>query len=139
MLFVSSDLSKPRRIQGSFVTDEEISGVAGFIKRENPPSGATELDHKVESGLDNGTFESFLGDDVDDDMYEEALEVIKRAGKASASLLQRRLRVGYARAARLLDIMEERGVIGPADGAKPREIYIDTGAEEEDYRDEEPL
>ena len=61
---------------------------------------------------------------VDDDLYEEAVETVKKAGKASASLLQRRLRIGYARAARMLDIMEERGVIGPADGAKPRDILI---------------
>ena len=140
MLFISSEMSKPRRIQGSFITEEEISSVSAFVKRENPSSGETsELLERVEDGLDNGSFENFLGDDVDDDMYWEALEVVKRAGKASASLLQRRLRVGYARAARLLDIMEEKGIIGPADGAKPREIYIDTTRDEEQYSDEEPL
>ena len=63
-------------------------------------------------------------DEIDDDMYEEAKDVVKAAGKASASLLQRRLRIGYARAARLLDMLEERGVIGPADGAKPRQVLI---------------
>jgi len=65
--------------------------------------------------------------ETDDELYLEAKEVVARAGKASASLLQRRLRVGYARAARLLDILEEKGIVGPADGAKPRDVYIDEG------------
>ena len=63
------------------------------------------------------------GDEDSDPMIEEAVEEVRRAGKASASLLQRRLRVGYARAARLLDIMEQKGIIGPGEGAKPREVY----------------
>jgi S-DNA-T family DNA segregation ATPase FtsK/SpoIIIE len=71
------------------------------------------------------------GSETDDELYEEAKEVITQAGKASASLLQRRLRIGYARAARLLDMMEERGIVGPADGAKPREVFIDEGEEQE--------
>jgi S-DNA-T family DNA segregation ATPase FtsK/SpoIIIE len=60
----------------------------------------------------------------DDDMFDEAAEAVFRAGKASASMLQRRLRIGYARAARLLDLLEERGIIGPADGARPRDVLI---------------
>jgi len=137
MLFISSDLSKPRRIQGSFISEEEIGAVAKFVKRENPSSGEVEFGGTEDKGLNNNKFEDFLGDDVDDDMYEEALEVVKRAGKASASLLQRRLRVGYARAARLLDIMEDKGVIGPADGARPREVYMDFEKDEGEYSDEE--
>ena len=69
-------------------------------------------------------------DDVDDDLFEAAKEEVMRAGKASASLLQRRLRVGYARAARLLDILEDHGIIGPGDGAKPREVYGAVSSEE---------
>ena len=134
MLFISSDLSKPRRIQGSFATEEEVSSVSKFIKRENPLSGEEDI-LENEEGLNNGSFENFLDEDVDDDMYGEALEVVRRAGKASASLLQRRLRVGYARAARLLDIMEEKGIVGPADGARPREIFIKTEAESGDADD----
>jgi S-DNA-T family DNA segregation ATPase FtsK/SpoIIIE len=76
-------------------------------------------------------------DDADDDMYDAAKEEVMRAGKASASLLQRRLRVGYARAARLLDILEENGVIGPGDGAKPREVYGVSDAEKAEYGVEE--
>ena len=131
MLFISSDLSKPRRIQGSFISEEEITGVAKFVKRENPSSGEIEIGGIEDEGLNNHKFEDFLDGDVEDDMYEDALDIVRRAGKASASLLQRRLRVGYARAARLLDIMEERGIIGPGDGARPREVYMEKDNENE--------
>ena len=132
MLFISSDLSKPKRIQGSFTTDEELSSVVRFIKRENPAQQEDELEGELDGGLDENEFQSFLDEDVEDDMYGEALEVVREAKKASASLLQRRLRVGYARAARLLDIMEERGVVGPGQGAKPREVFID-GEDQEKF------
>ncbi len=78
------------------------------------------------------------GSDVDDELFEEAKQEVMRAGKASASLLQRRLRVGYARAARLLDILEERGIIGPGEGAKPREVYgvpNNNGSDHEDVEE----
>ncbi|MBI2064324.1 MAG: hypothetical protein HYT66_01270, partial [Candidatus Yanofskybacteria bacterium] len=87
-------------------------------------------DNKIESG-----------DDLGDAMYDEAKVVVAQAGKASASLLQRRLRVGYARAARLLDLLEEKGVIGPGEGAKPREVFIgrttDDGAVAQEVPNEE--
>jgi len=126
MLFISSDLSKPKRIQGAFITDEELSNVVGFIKKENPSSGEDELEESPESKkLNSDDFQSFMDDDdTDDDLYGEAIEIVREAKKASASLLQRRLRVGYARAARLLDMMEDHGIIGPGDGAKPREVFI---------------
>jgi S-DNA-T family DNA segregation ATPase FtsK/SpoIIIE len=82
---------------------------------------------RVEAGLGFG----LSGSETDDELYEEAKEVVIQAGKASASLLQRRLRIGYARAARLLDMLEEKGVVGPADGAKPREVFIDEGESQE--------
>ena len=132
MLFLSGDVSRPRRIQGSYVNEKEVKDVVRFIKQqaeqlgeESDEVGETELkidpDEIVAStaGADN--------EDAGDDMFGEAKEVVIQAGKASASLLQRRLRVGYARAARLLDILEERGVIGPGDGAKPREVYVKPG------------
>jgi len=137
MLFISSDLSKPRRIQGSFITEEEIVGVSKFVSSENPSSGEDELEDELDDSLSNGNFEDFMDEDVEDDMYGEALEVVRRAGKASASLLQRRLRVGYARAARLLDIMEEKGVVGPQDGAKPREVFMEVDEKDEYYETEE--
>lgn len=138
MLFISSDLSKPVRIQGSFVTEEETDGVVKFIKSENPQSTDDESQKEIgEEDSPTSNIDSFMNGDDEDELYEEALEVVKRARKASASLLQRRLRVGYARAARLLDIMEERGAIGPGEGAKPREVYIDPG-DEEYGNDDEP-
>jgi S-DNA-T family DNA segregation ATPase FtsK/SpoIIIE len=124
MLLVSAELSKPQRIQGSYVTDEEIKEVVRFII-DNNEGELSELSVTEPSELE-GILSSPTGDDGDDDeMFPEALEVVMEAHKASASLLQRRLKIGYARAARLLDIMESKGIIGPGDGAKPREVYLD--------------
>ena len=123
MLLVSAELSKPKRIQGSFVTDDEIKEVVRFIV-DNNEGELSELSVTEPSELE-GILSSPTGDDgEDDDMFHEALEVVMEAGKASASLLQRRLKIGYARAARLLDIMESKGIIGPGDRAKPREVYL---------------
>ena len=122
MLLVSADLSKPRRIQGSFVTDSEIKAVAKFIIDNN--EGEINDLSVIESRELEGVLSSPTSDEDEDELFIEALEVVTEAGKASASLLQRRLKVGYARAARLLDIMESKGIIGPGDGAKPREVYI---------------
>ncbi len=129
MLFISGELSKPKRIQGAYVTDEEISSVVKFIKTRNKDTGGTvEGEEFLEAASsDKETLEEYLGDD--DELLDEAIEVVRAAKKASASLLQRRLKVGYARAARLLDIMEAKGLIGPGEGAKPREVFI----KDEDY------
>ncbi|MFH0806682.1 MAG: DNA translocase FtsK [Candidatus Brennerbacteria bacterium] len=127
LLFMSAEKSKPVRIQGSFLTEEELKKVIGFIKEHNEtPTEEVELiEENGVSGIPTEhPFESLGGVDGDDDeLLEEAVMLVKSAKKASASLLQRRLKVGYARAARLLDIMEEKGIIGPGDGAKPREVY----------------
>ena len=130
MLFVSSEFSKPRRIQGAYVSEDEIRDVAKFIEKNNDPIDA--FDYLPESAKAEGTPETpsdFLEDWADsgeegDEMLDQAIQVVKESKKASASLLQRRLKVGYARAARLLDLMEERGLIGPGEGAKPREVYV---------------
>ena len=120
MLYLSHDFGKPRRIQGVLVTDKEIKGVNDFLKREgNAVYDESILNYKAARAGTAGSDGA-----IDDDMYEEAKQTVINAGKASASLLQRRLRVGYARAARLLDILEEQGVIGPAEGAKPRDVLV---------------
>lgn len=124
MLLISPQISKPKRIQGCFVTDEEIERVTAFLKSKGQPEYQEEVTAKVIDHTLVGNFE----DIGDDELVSQARELVVKAGKASASLLQRRLRVGYARAARLLDILEEQGVIGPGDGAKPREILVDRGA-----------
>jgi len=120
MLYISAQLSKPKRLQGAYVTDEEINRVLAFLKSKGQPEYKEEITAKVVDKTLAGNFED-LGDD---DLLEQAKDLVIKTGKASASLLQRRLRVGYARAARLLDLMEEQGIIGPGDGAKPREILV---------------
>lgn len=120
MLYMAAELSKPKRLQGAFVSDTEIQRVVDHLRTQaNPEYEETVVESQ---GKQSGGASS--DDGVDDDLYNEAKEIILQAGKASASLLQRRLRVGYARAARLLDIMEEKGVIGPLDGARPREVLV---------------
>lgn len=124
MLYLPSGMSKPMRIQGIFISTEEIERVTNRIKLTIKP----DYDETITSNATarqklSGVPDSHAGMD-DDDLYEEAFKLVMETRKASASLLQRRLKVGYARAARLLDILEENGVIGPADGAKPRKILV---------------
>lgn len=129
LLFVSAELSKPKRIQGAFITEEEIKNVANFIRENNKVEMEETEEVNFENGASGGVaapqnFDEFMagGDEDGDEMLDEALAVVLEAKKASASLLQRRLKVGYARAARLLDLMEAAGLIGPGDGAKPRDV-----------------
>ncbi len=124
MLFSNVSLTKPKRIQGALITDQEIKRIVSYIKdKSGEPNYVSEIveRQKVRGvagvGIDGGS-------DDDDELFEEAKELIINSGKASASFLQRRLAVGYARAARLLDILEEAGIIGPSNGAKPREILV---------------
>jgi DNA segregation ATPase FtsK/SpoIIIE, S-DNA-T family len=129
MLFLSSELGKPRRIQGAYLSDKEVKRVTNYIKSKNERQDDFALGEDVlnfQSGLERSLDApqgEFNGDFGDDPLYEEAKRVVIEARKASASLLQRRLRVGYARAARLIDILEEKGIVGPGEGAKPREVY----------------
>ncbi len=124
MLFMSPDFMKPRRIQGAWVDEKEVKAVTDFLRTVRPPQYNEEiLAQKVSIGGRSVGGGGEMGE-PDDDMFDEAAEAVFRAGKASASMLQRRLRIGYARAARLLDLLEERGIIGPADGARPRDVLI---------------
>ncbi len=132
LLFVSGELSKPKRVQCAYISEEEVKQVTDFIRDNN--EAIIETEEAVEEAIagmvpenrDNKEiFDEYLESDDDDDLYGEAVQIVREAEKASASLLQRRLKVGYARAARLLDMMEAKGIIGPGDGAKPREILID--------------
>ena len=138
MLFISSQMSKPKRIQGAFVSDTDTKNVADYLKDQFDDP---EYDESIVEQQGGGkTF--FRGtEEAEDSLYEEAKKIVMESKKASASLLQRRLKVGYARAARLIDMLEEKGIVGPADGAKPREILIDPFLEddtaEEEVGDEE--
>lgn len=132
MLFLSARSPKPKRIQGVYVSESEVKRVVKSIKSQL--EGEVEYDEEITAPQKvgfggRGTGAGVLSaDDSGDELYEEAKDTVVKSGKASASLLQRRLRVGYARAARLLDLLEANGIIGPADGSKPREILVDAPA-----------
>jgi len=143
-LFVSADISKPKRIQGAYVSTKEIKRVVHFINKNNKSAQLEEADNlrdNIEAEMERA--ESYSSSIVNgaeplDPIYEEAKQIIVESGKASASFLQRKLRIGYARAARILDMMEDRGLVGPARGAKPREILqtIEQAIEEENQNQE---
>lgn len=139
MLFLSGEMSKPRRIQAPYISEDEVKKVVAHIARSSEGQLSSEIDfteQKAGGGTD-AIFASMDSDDPEDDeLYGEAKRTVIEAGKASTSYLQRKLGVGYARAARLMDLLEERGVIGPADGAKPREV-IGAGNADELARDSE--
>ncbi|MEK9174133.1 MAG: DNA translocase FtsK, partial [Patescibacteria group bacterium] len=141
MLYQSGDMSKPVRLQSSYISENEVKKVVKFLvdnyadelNEEISLTGETTSNTIFSATLD----ESDPGDD--DELYEEAREIVTHAGKASTSYLQRKLRIGYARAARLIDILEEKGVVGPGSGAKPREVigFTSTGEVEGFGQEEE--
>lgn len=120
MLYASAVDPFPVRIQGTFVSDNEVENVVDFVKQYGEPEYIDE-EIFVEDDDDGDVMPSLFGDG-DDPLYEKALEIVMQAGKASASYIQRRLKIGYNRAARLVEEMEARGIVGPANGSKPREI-----------------
>lgn len=132
MLYIDAETSKPKRIQGALIEEEEIKRVTDFLKKQGSPDYDEDVQEK-EGSQSNGDLPGLEGsaeEDIDDDLFDEAKAEVIRMGKGSASLLQRRLRIGYARAARLLDLLEEHGIVGPPDGSKPREVLIEGGSEE---------
>ena len=141
MLFLSGEMSKPVRIQGAYISENEVKSVVKHLR----DSYVDELTDEINFTNRNATGaifstsleeDSFDGDD--DELYEEAKETVIHAGKASTSYLQRKLRIGYARAARLMDMLEERGVIGAGSGAKPREVMSGSeGIPEKEEEEEE--
>lgn len=128
MLFGSAELSKPVRIQGSFISEDEMKNVVDYLKGDEEPQYEEEL--TMAKNNEGGTVGMFGGPtDEQDALFNEAKDTVIKAGKASASLLQRRMKIGYARAARILDELEAAGIIGPADGAKPRDVFVTDKAE----------
>ena len=125
MLYLASDMQKPIRIQTAYISEGEVKKVVQYIKQHNAGNLVTvDLGSNAVSLQEPNDAILLAGedDDVDDDLYTQAREAVEEAGRASTSYLQRKLRIGYSRAARLMDILEERGIIGPADGSRPRDI-----------------
>ncbi len=124
MLYLPPSTSRLIRAQGVLVTDQEIHRVVEFVSAQSPPTFDQAMHEKLEAA-------STATDDVteeDEELVEKCLEIIRQEKRASTSLLQRRLRLGYTRAARIVDILEQRGILGPGEGAKPREILVDLDA-----------
>ncbi len=126
MLYLPPSTSRLIRAQGVLVTDEEIHRLVDFVSAQSPAAYDMAIHEKI-SSADSGE----AGEDVtdqDEELVEKCLEIIRQEKRASTSLLQRRLRLGYTRAARIVDILEQRGILGPGEGAKPREILVDLDA-----------
>jgi S-DNA-T family DNA segregation ATPase FtsK/SpoIIIE len=124
MLYLPPSASRLIRAQGVLVTDDEIHRLVKFVSKQSPPAFDTAMHEKLQSAA---TTEEDVTDE-DEELVEKCLEIIRQEKRASTSLLQRRLRLGYTRAARIVDILEQRGILGPGEGAKPREILVDLDA-----------
>ncbi|MCX7818702.1 MAG: DNA translocase FtsK [Kiritimatiellae bacterium] len=124
MLFLPPGMGRLVRAQGCLVTDRDVLAVAEHWKRQGPPAYETGVVEKIEKK--NAEIPDL---EEDEELIEQAIEVIRQTRRASTSSLQRRLRIGYTRAARLMDLLEERGIVGPAQGSDPREILIDLDGE----------
>ena len=128
MLYLGGDMQKPIRLQSAYISENEVKKITSFIAKNNEPQLPVEMGAPAPGSSAGGNLGAAtsggFGDeeDVDDEVYEAARAEVMQSGKASTSYLQRKLRIGYSRAARLMDVLEERGVIGPADGSKPREV-----------------
>lgn len=124
MLYLPPGSAQQQRAQGAFVTDDEIGSIVEHCKKQARPIFEESIQNTIESAAPEGEDEV---SPEDEEILEKCLDVIQQEKRASTSLLQRRLRLGYTRAARMIDILEQRGIIGPGDGAKPREILVDLG------------
>ncbi len=125
MLFIPPDQAKPVRIQGAFVSEPEVRKVVEYLKSKGAPVEYTdEVTSMPVTSKKGGMLMGGDSGDSHDDLFDEAVKIVCQYDRASASLLQRRLRVGYARAARMLDQLEGEGIVGPSEGSKPREVLI---------------
>ena len=147
MLYLSADMQKPVRIQTAYIGEGEVKKVVQYIKRNNAGDlSSLDLGNPNGNALSEPNDAILMAgedDDIDDDLYAQAKSAVEEAGKASTSYLQRKLRIGYSRAARLMDLLESKGVIGGADGSKPREVLTVAGGHtspsEEPDQEEPPV
>lgn len=127
MLLLTAEMPKPKRVQGALIGDDETVKVMDFIRMQRPPQYDDEVvSQPVQLNGKGGVVADYGGQDTDDDMWRDAVQVVIENRKASTSLLQRRLRIGYGRAARLIETMEEQGIVGAADGSRPREVLVNS-------------
>ena len=140
MLFVSSNSSKPKRVQGPFVSEEEVKKIVEWlVDKEEDSDEDDDLSEELEDELEKDRAQKVEDNMEEDELYEDAKDLVIRADKASASMLQRKLRIGYVRAARILDMLEARNVVGPSRGSKPRVVYGDSEEEEDEEFSAEDL
>jgi DNA segregation ATPase FtsK/SpoIIIE, S-DNA-T family len=124
-LLLTADMPTPKRVQGAYIDESETSKVTEFVRLQRPPQYNQEIiSQPVQIGGKGGSNNDYGSNDDNDEMWRDAVHVVLEARKASTSLLQRRLRIGYGRAARLIETMEEQGIISPADGSRPREVLV---------------
>ena len=141
MLFNPIGKAQPERLQGPFVTDDEVNAVIEFWKEQAEESDAP---NRIMESINTAKVE-IADEEEEDELLDDAIELVISAGQASASMLQRRFRIGYNRAGRLVDIMEARGIIGPSEGSKPRRVLVTkeefygTPQEDETTETEQPL
>jgi S-DNA-T family DNA segregation ATPase FtsK/SpoIIIE len=121
MLFMPIDAAKPVRIQGCYLSEGETNALVDFLKEQSKPNYTIVVPETTASGSGSA---SEAPDDVDDAFFEQAVRLVVNNGQASTSMLQRRFRIGYTRAARIVEMMEEKGIVGPLNGAKPRELLV---------------
>jgi S-DNA-T family DNA segregation ATPase FtsK/SpoIIIE len=123
MLYLPPGSAKLIRAQGALITDQEINALVEFISKQGKPSYEAEIHRQL--SRPGSPYEADGSSNEDEGLIEQCIEVIRSEQKASVSLLQRRLRLGYTRAARIMDELEDRGIVGPSKGAEPRDILID--------------
>ena len=136
MLFVPSGINKPMRVQGAWVSDEEVHAITNYIKERSETAYDADMIEKMDNAARTDAEKEEFAAEYDPRL-PEAVEIVVEAGQASVSMLQRRMRVGYARAGRLIDEMEQRGIVSEADGAKPRSVLITREEMNELFADEE--
>ena len=118
MLFIPPGQNEPVRLQGAFIDDNELTKITDFLREQGMPQ------YRNEILIDPESQDEMMLEEDQDPLFEEALFIVRSSKSASASFLQRRLQIGYNRAARIIEMMEARGIVGPADGARPREILM---------------
>ncbi len=149
MLFMPIDAAKPLRIQGCYLSENETNAIVDYLKEQEKPVFTFTVAESSPSGAPNAYSGNTEDEGDDDQFFEQAVRLVVNNGQASTSMLQRRFRIGYTRAARIVEMMEEKGIVGPLNGAKPREILVSKDEVEQmfnpgsslpsvdDYEDEE--